>query len=101
MKESPLLAKLFKNYVLERPTRGVRTDLEIPKAKKKGSLFLQCDGCTILSPRNSNLPSYSSFSREVRRHLLNLGGQIFVCLFCAVETFCYSDILFPFIILRK
>ena len=34
MRETPLLVKLFKKYVPERPNRGVRTDLKTPKAKK-------------------------------------------------------------------
>ena len=36
MRETPLLAKSFKNYVPEQPTCGVRTELEIPEAKKRG-----------------------------------------------------------------
>ena len=47
MREPLLLAKLYKNNVQERPTRGVRTDLEIPKAKKKGLSSLSVVGARL------------------------------------------------------
>ena len=55
IKEPPLLAKLFKNYVPERLTRGVCTDREIPKGKK-GVFLPSLWGYTIVEltfPRNS------------------------------------------------
>ena len=60
MKESPLLVKLLKNYVPEQPTCGVSTDLEIPKAKKRGLSSFSVVGARLwnsLPPGNRDLPS--------------------------------------------
>ena len=78
LKESPILSKLFESYVPERPTRGVRIELEISKAKKgvfpPSALWVHNYGTLFPVREIRNLSSYSSLRGEVRRYLLNLDG---------------------------
>ena len=64
MRYSALLTmyKVIRMNVPEWPTRGVRTDLEIPKVKKRGLSSFSVVGArlwTSFSPGIRDLPSYS------------------------------------------
>ena len=53
MREPPILLKLFKNYEPDRPTRGVRIDVDVPKVKRRGLSSFSVEGTHLLN----SLPS--------------------------------------------
>ena len=72
MKEPRFLIPLFKPFQSDRPTRGPRKDLD---TKKVSSDSFQGKYAHLWNstPQNiRDLPSYSRFSGEIRRHLFTM-----------------------------
>ena len=68
MKEPPSLLSLFTPFQSDRPTRGPRKDIDTKKVPRIRSMEDTHMWNSV--PQNTrDLPSYSRFKREIRRHL--------------------------------
>ena len=72
MREPPILLPFFSPYESNRPTRGPRKDLDTSKQPSDTFQVRYAKLWNSVPQSMRDLPSYSCFRREIRRHLLNL-----------------------------
>ena len=72
IREPPILLPLFTPYESDRPTRGPRKDLDITNQSPDTFQVRYAKLWNSVPQSTRDLPTYSCFKREIRRHLLNL-----------------------------
>ena len=75
--ESEYFAELFEKYQLNRPARGIRKDLKIPRVRtefgnRSFQLYQDAYLWNFLPEQIRYLPSLSRFKRSVKVHFANL-----------------------------
>ena len=72
MSEPPILLPFFTQYQSDRPTRGVREDLEIGSAPLNAFQTRCAKTWNYIPPFICDQPSYSGFKKGIKQYLTNL-----------------------------
>ena len=72
MKKPPIVLPFFTQYLPDRPTRGVRKDLEIGSAPENAFQIKFAKMWNSNPPHIRDQLSYSGFKRGIKQYLTNL-----------------------------